>query len=103
MTDIRELTNTCVLRPAQDIVARKIYDAYFLIDITDSYSQDRCALYEINEIGHFIWAHMDGSRSVTDIALELQKAITDEIPVQILIDDTHEFVQTLVAKGFVEV
>lgn len=42
-----------------NIVARKIHGSSFLIDISDNYSGDKCALYEINETGMFIWSNID--------------------------------------------
>jgi hypothetical protein len=74
-----------------------------LIDITDNYAQDTCALYEINETGNFIWEHINGSNAINDIAKALQQAIVDEVDLQILIDDVADFVAVLEDKGFVEV
>lgn len=85
------------------IVARKIHESFFLIDITDNYAQDKCALYEINETGKFIWDHIDGTRSIHDLVTELQAAIIDEVDYTILYDDVSEFVDTLIVKQFVEV
>lgn len=42
----------------EKVVAREIHGSYFLIDITDNYSGDRCALYEINETGMFLWKNL---------------------------------------------
>lgn len=86
-----------------NIVERKIHGSFFLIDISDNYAEDKCALYEINEVGSFIWNQIDGQKSIMDIAVELQKAIIDEIDIQILIDDIQEFIESLLAKQFVEV
>lgn len=91
------------LKKCENIVSRKIHDSYFLIDITDNYSQDKCALYEINETGMFIWSQIDGKRTVLNIARALQTAIVDEIDLQILVDDVSEFVDVLATKEFVEV
>lgn len=93
---------TC-LKKCPSIVSRKIHNAFFLIDITDNYAQDTCALYEINETGNFIWQQIDGQKTVRDIAQALQQAIVDEVDLQILVDDVAEFVDTLIGKGFVEV
>ena len=37
-----------------NIVCRDIHGSYFLIDITDNFSDNVCSLYEMNEIGRFI-------------------------------------------------
>ena len=86
-----------------NIVERKIHGSFFLIDISDNYAEDKCALYEINEVGSFIWNQIDNQKSITDIAVELQKVIVDDIDIQILVDDTQEFIESLLAKQFVEV
>ena len=52
----------------ENIVERKIHDTYFLIDISDKYLDDKCHLYEINEIGDFIWKQLGMSDTVSDIA-----------------------------------
>ena len=98
-----QLTDHHILGRSSDIVERKIHSTYFLVDITDNYSDDQCALYEINDIGSFIWNCIDGHRSIWDIAVELQNVITDEVDLQILIDDIYEFMEALLLKSFVEV
>jgi len=103
---IESSNSVCSTRPIIkniNIVERKIHGSFFLIDISDNYAEDKCALYEINEVGSFIWNQIDGKRSLTDIAVELQKAIVDDIDLQVLIDDASEFVESLLAKQFVEV
>lgn len=100
---IKQAMATSPIRKQENIVSRKVRDTYFLIDITDNYAQDKCALYEINETGYFIWNQINGKNTVKDIALELQRVIIDEIDLQILIDDVAEFVDVLLAKGFAEV
>lgn len=95
-------TGKCILKN-KNIVSREIHSSYFLIDITDNYAHDKCALYEINETGKFIWDHIDDTRSICDLVAKLQAAIIDEVDYQVLYDDVSEFVDTLIAKNFVEV
>lgn len=97
------LTAPHVLKKSPNIVERKIYSSYFLIDITDNYSENKCSLYEINDVGSFIWNGIDGHRTITDIAVMLQNAIIDEVELQILINDICEFADSLMSKRFVEV
>ncbi len=99
----RQMTDACPIQKQVNIISRKIHDTFFLIDITDNYAQDKCALYEINETGNFIWDHINGQNSINDIATALQHAIVDEIDLQILVDDVRDFVEMLLAKEFVEV
>ena len=92
-----------VIKRNENIVARKKYGSFFLIDISDNYSGDKCALYELNEIGMFIWENINGSRNIVDIVTLLKAAIIDDIDYQILYDDVSEYIDTLVDKGFIEV
>lgn len=87
-------------RRSDDVVMRKIHDSFFLIDITDNYSGDKCALYEINETGAFIWEHINSQRDVDELAKLLQTEIVDEIDYKILYDDIMEFINVLKRMSF---
>lgn len=86
----------------EDIVARTVHGSFFLIDITDNYSGDKCSLYEINQTGMFIWNSIDGSRSVRELAELLQDAIIDDVDIDLIYQDVTEFVSDLLEKHFVE-
>lgn len=86
----------------KNIVGRKIHGSFFLIDIADHYTGDKCALYEINQTGQFLWNQIDGSRSTEDLVCLLKAAIVDEVDEQILYTDVSEFINVLLAKQFVE-
>ena len=86
----------------EGIVARTVHGSFFLIDITDNYSGDKCSLYEINQTGMFIWNSMDGSRSVRELAELLQDAIIDDVDIDLIYQDVKEFVLYLLEKHFVE-
>lgn len=92
-----------IITKKHSIVARKISSAFFLIDITDSYANDKCALYEINETGKFIWDHINGERSIREIAVVLHSAIIDDIDFQLIYEDVLEFTKSLLSNDFVEV
>ena len=89
-----------MLRKNENVIARHIHGPWFLIDITDNYAGDRCALYEINETGHFIWSRIDGRATVEQIARQLQTAITEDVAFDVILADSREFTDTLRAKGF---
>ena len=91
------------IKKKETIVARKIHGSAFLIDISDNYSGDQCAIYEINETGMFIWGNIDGNRSIEELTVLLKDAIVDAIDDQILHDDVKEFIDTLIVRKFVEV
>ena len=84
-----------------DVVLRTIHGSIFLIDISDNYSGDRCALYEINETGKFLWDNIDENRTIDSLVNALQKAIIDEVPYEVLVADVTEYIGDLVDKEFV--
>ncbi|OUP74009.1 hypothetical protein B5F08_12440 [Anaeromassilibacillus sp. An172] len=86
-----------------NIVCRKIHGSYFLIDISDNYSGDKCSLYEVNQTGMFIWNNIDGNKTIFDLSQLLKDAIIDDIDIEILHNDVSEFVSTLIQKNFLEV
>ena len=43
----------------ENVVVRKIHGTTFLINIADNFAGDRCALYEVNETGLYIWNQID--------------------------------------------
>ena len=86
-----------------NIVCRRIHGSYFLIDISDNYSGDKCTLYEINQTGMFIWNNIDGNKSIYDLSQLLKKEIIDNIDMEIIYNDVSEFVSTLIQKNFLEV
>lgn len=84
------------------IVARSIHGAYFLIDIADNYSGNRCALYELNQIGFFIWNTIRNN-SIEEIATALWNEIIDKVDYEIIYQDVAEYIQLLQQNGFVKV
>ena len=84
-----------------DIVLRTIHGSIFLIDISDNYSGDKCALYEINETGKFLWDNIDGNRTINTLVDALQNAIIDEVPRDVLVADVTEYIGDLIDKEFV--
>ena len=92
--------NSKVYYRNSDIVARKIHGSFFLIDICDNYSGDRCSLYEINETGMFIWEQIDGKKTVDEIVHALKAAIINEIDFQIIEKDVSEYIGSLTRFNF---
>lgn len=89
------------MKKNDDIVARKVHDKYFLIDITDSYADDTCTLYETNEIGYFIWNAIEDGVTVDDIAEKLEAAIVGEVDPAQLRQDVGSYLDDLERHGFV--
>lgn len=85
----------------QNIVLRTVHGSIFLIDISDNYAGDKCALYEINETGKFIWDNLDSNTTVEALAKKLKAAIIDDIPYAVLQEDVAEYIHDLKRKKFV--
>lgn len=92
-----------IIKKNTNIVLRKIHGSFFLVDISDDYSGDKCALYEVNETGMFIWNCINNIRSANDIAMLLKEAIVDDVDYTVIYKDVLEFLNTLRLKHFVEV
>ena len=86
----------------KNIVGRRVHDTYFLIDITDNYSDDKCALYEVSGMGEFIWIQLDTLDSVDAVVEAITASITDYIDHSIIHDDVVEFISVLRSIGFLE-
>ena len=85
----------------EDVVLRTIHSSIFLIDISDNYKGDKCALYEINETGEFLWNSIDECGTIDSLVSALKNAIIDEVPYDVLINDVTEYINVLMDKGFV--
>lgn len=84
----------------KNIVLRNIHDTYFLIDITDNYQDDKCVIYEINEIGKFIWENIDG-KTIENVAKKLHSIIIEKIEYQVVYNDVLEYVNILLENNFI--
>ena len=86
------------------IVERNIHDCIYLINIKQNYLNDKCSLYEINEIASYIWNKIDGNTSVDDIAkqilsdMDVQNICFDEIR-----SDVNDYICVLIEEGILEV
>ena len=87
----------------KNVILRQIHGAYFLVDITDTYQDDSCSIYELNEIGAVIWNYIDDVRSIRDIAALLFEMIIDSVSLDCIECDVADFVGDLSNLGFVEV
>lgn len=88
------------MKKNDNIIARTIHGAFFLIDISDNYAGDKCALYELNETGKYLWDHITKESTIESLAHQLFDAILDKVDYQIIYADTAEFLRLLQHKGF---
>ena len=85
------------------IIGRHIHGSYFLIDITDNYQNDICAIHELNETGAFLWEQVDGEAEIVELVKRLQDAILEPVDYDVLLVDVNEFVHSLVMDGLAEI
>lgn len=90
-----------VFKRNRNIVLRNIHGAHFLIDITDNYQDDKCVIYELNEIGKFIWENIDGN-NVKKLSEKLKILIVDDIEYEIIYNDIFEYVNVLLKDNFIQ-
>lgn len=86
------------------IVERSIHDSKYLINTRQNYRDDKCLLYEINEMGSYIWNRIARETSVDKIAnqilsdMNIQDVTFDEIK-----KDVNDYICLLAKEGFLEV
>lgn len=86
------------------VVERKIHDSIYLINTKQNYLNDKCCLYEINEMASYIWNQIDGNTSIDEMVnqifcdMEIQGVSFDEVK-----KDVNECVCLLANEGFLEV
>ena len=68
------------------IVERHIHEAIYLINIKQNYLNDKCCLYEINEMASYIWNKIGRNTSVDEIN-----------------KDVNDYIYMLAKEGFLEV
>lgn len=91
-----------MIRKRENIIARVIHDSYFLIDIKQNYLDDKARIYEVNEVGYYIWNHLDMVSEVDDIVDLLLNEITEDINRNFIKRDVAEFINLLQSENFLE-
>jgi hypothetical protein len=86
----------------ENIVGRRVHDTFFLIDISENYANDKCTLFEVNDVGEFIWNQLDALANLPDIVDAIVERITDDVERSAISDDVTEFIHTLIQLNFVE-
>ena len=81
-----------VFRKNKDFVFRQIDDETILVPIKDNLG-DMGSIYNLNEVGAFIWAHLDGLKTINDIKNRIIEEF--EISEQEAQQDLFEFVNQL--------
>lgn len=86
-------------RRNDNFVFRRIEDETILVPIKDNVG-DLGSIYSLNEIGAFIWEHLDGQQNLDDIIDLLLNEF--DVPAGQVEDDLFEFVADLVDIAAVE-
>ena len=90
-----EGANEAVIKRKDGIVERKIHDSFYLINVKQNYLDDNCFIYEINEVGSYIWNRIAESIRTT---MNIQDISFNDIK-----RDISEYINVLVEEGFLEV
>lgn len=86
------------------IVKRNIHDITFLIDISDNYLDEKCRLYEINQMGSIIWDLLDYEHinQTEIISKRIKDMIIDDVPIEVIWDDVSAFITLMNSEGFIK-
>ena len=91
------------MKTNKNMVLRKIHDSFFLIDITQNYLNDRCTLYEVNEVGAFIWQQLEKGCEVSEIFSNIMSSIIlEDGSSDDVLNDLNDYLNILQANGFLE-
>lgn len=94
-------------RRNENVVERNIHGAFYLIDIRDNYLDDKCRLYEINEVGDVIWNILDSSSEeesqIDCIVKYIIDLIVDDVSYYVIKNDVESFIGSISKEGFLRV
>ena len=81
-----------ILRKNENFVFRQIDDETILVPIKNNVG-DMGAIYNLNEVGAYVWEHLDGEKTLLDI----KDMVTDnfEVSSEVAESDLLEFVNQL--------
>lgn len=86
----------------ENVVIRRVHDMNFLINITDNYLDEKCCLYELNEIGLFIWNALDTDNNIKDITNKLIRLINDDVCFELVLQDVSDYLEILKMQGLIK-
>lgn len=85
---------------AEHIVSRRVAGESILVPLA-SRGADIQAIYDLNPVGAFIWEHLDGSRSGTDVVRLMTEAF--EVETDRAAADYLAFVEQLLTIGVIQI
>lgn len=92
-----------IITKNKNIVKRNIHDSFFLIDITQNYLDEVCSIYELNEMGSYIWDLLDSNNTIEDIAKKILDILIDDIEPEVIHADVSQFIEQMASERFVEI
>lgn len=91
-----------MIKKKDGIILRQIHGISYLIDTKCNYYDDKCYLYELNEVGAFLWKNIDEFNTVKKLAHYLFEQIIDDIEEELILKDVIEYIDILKSNGFIE-
>lgn len=82
-----DVTRDTICAPSDDIVAREIEGEIIIVPLVAGIGDADDELYTLNETGQAIWAHLDGQKTLGEVATALAgefDAPADEIEADVL-------------------
>jgi len=92
------LTDTTIVTPSPEVVARDIAGQHILVPVRTGVAQ-MDYLYTTDEIGSFIYSHLDGRSDARAVARSV--ATTFEVDEQEALRDVLDYLHTLSEAGLV--
>lgn len=89
---------SAVYERVSGFVEKKVGDEMILVPISNQVAQ-MSEVFTLNELGAFVWQHIDGVKSMQDIVNEVLKLY--ESTEQIVISDVSDFVTGALNKGLI--
>jgi hypothetical protein len=94
------LTDTTIVTPSPEVVARDIAGQHILVPVRTGVAQ-MDYLYTTDEVGSFIYAHLDGRSDARSLARRV--ASTFEVDEEDALPDVLDYLRTLCEAGLVRV
>lgn len=91
-----------MIKRRNDVIKRNIHGEIFLIDTTQNYFDNECFLYQLNEIGAFLWKQLSKPINTYGLVEVLKKNISEKIPEEDLLRDVTVYIESLKKEGFLE-
>ena len=73
---MNHLTLDAICVPSDDVVSREIEGELILVPIASGIGDLEDELYTLNETGRAIWQHLDGKRTLAEVAYDIVKSST---------------------------